>query len=43
MKLVLSKKEMKLSKKRILIIAACLVVLLVGYFILTWPKKVQPE
>lgn len=40
MKQFFTKKEMKLKKKRLLIMIACLVVLLAGYIILTWPKKV---
>lgn len=43
MKQFFTKKEMKLKKKRLLIMIACLVVLLAGYIILTWPKKVEPE
>lgn len=37
------KKELKLKKKRLLMMIACMAVLLAGYFILTWPKKVEPE
>ena len=43
MKQFFTKKEMKLKKKRLLIMIVCLVVLLAGYIILTWPKKVEPE
>lgn len=37
------KGEWKPNRKRLLIIAVCLVAVLAGYIILTWPKKVQPE
>ena len=35
-----TKKELKLKKKRLLMMA-CMAVLLAGYVILTWPKKVE--
>ena len=38
-----TKKELKLKKKRLLMMVVCMAVLLAGYFILTWPKKVEPE
>lgn len=40
-----TKKELKLKKKRLLMIVACMavLVLLAGYVILTWPKKVESE
>ena len=34
---------MKFKKKRLLLAVACLAVLSVGYFVLTWREKVQPE
>lgn len=37
------KQEMKFKKKRWLLVVACLAVLSVGYFVLTWREKVQPE
>ena len=43
MKQFFTKKELKLKKKRLLMMVACMTVLLAGYFILTWPKKVEPE
>lgn len=43
MKLFFKKQEMKFKKKRLLLAVACLVVLSVGYFVLTWREKVQPE
>lgn len=36
-------KELKLKKKRLLMMVACMAVLLAGYVILTWPKKVESE
>ena len=36
-----TKKELKLKKKRLLMMVACMAVLLAGYVILTWPKKVE--
>ena len=38
-----TKKELKLKKKRLLMMVACMAVLLAGYVILTWPKKVESE
>ena len=40
-----TKKELKLKKKRLLMMVACMavLVLLAGYVILTWPKKVESE
>ena len=38
-----TKKALKLKKKRLLMMVACMAVLLAGYVILTWPKKVEPE
>ena len=43
MRLFFTKKELKLRKKRVIMMIACMAVLLAGYLILTWPKKVQPE
>ena len=43
MKLFFKKQEMKFKKKRLLLAVACLAVLSVGYFVLTWREKVQPE
>lgn len=38
-----SKRELKLKKKRLIGMLACMVVLLAVYIIWTWPKKVQPQ
>ena len=43
MRLFFTKKELKLRKKRVIMMIACMTVLLAGYLILTWPKKIQPE
>lgn len=43
MKLFFTKRELKLRKKRIIMMSACMVVLVGIYVILTWPKKVEPE
>ena len=43
MKLFFTKKELHLRRKRLIIMVACLLVLLLVYLILTWPKKVEPE
>ena len=43
MKLFFTKRELKLRKKRIIMMSACMVVLVGLYVILTWPKKVEPE
>ena len=43
MRLFFTKKELKLRKKRVIMMIACMAVLLAGYLILTWPKKIQPE
>lgn len=43
MKLFFTKRELKLRKKRIIMMSACIVVLVGIYVILTWPKKVEPE
>ena len=43
MRLFFTKKELKLRKKRIVIIVACMLVVLGIYIVLTWPKKVEPE
>ncbi len=43
MKLFFTKKELHLRKKRLIIMAACLAVIIGLYLILTWPKKVEPE
>ena len=43
MRLFFTKRELKLRKKRVIMMIACMAVLLAGYLILTWPKKVQPE
>ena len=43
MRLFFTKKELKLKKKRLLMMVACMAVLLAGYVILTWPKKVESE
>lgn len=43
MKLFFTKHELKLRKKRIIMMSACMVVLVGIYVILTWPKKVEPE
>lgn len=37
------KQGMKFKKKRLLLAVACLAVLSVGYFVLTWREKVRPE
>ena len=37
------KQERKFKKKGMLLAMACLALLLVGYFVLTWREKVQPE
>ena len=39
MRLFFTKKELKLRKKRVIMMIACMAVLLAGYLILTWPKK----
>ena len=36
-----TKKELKLKKKRLLMMVALIAVLLAGYFILTLPKNVE--
>ena len=41
MRLFFTKKELKLRKKRVIMMIACMTVLLAGYLILTWPKKIQ--
>lgn len=43
MRLFFTKKELKLRKKRVIMMIACMAVLLASYLILTWPKKIQPE
>ena len=43
MKLFFTKKELHLRKKRLILMAACLVVVIGLYVVLTWPKKVEPE
>ena len=43
MKLFFTKKELHLRRKRLIIMVACLLVLLLVYLILTWPKKIEPE
>ena len=43
MKLFFTKRELKLRKKRIIMMSACMVVLVGIYVILTWPNKVEPE
>lgn len=43
MRLFFTKRELRLRKKRIVMMIACMVVLLAIYIILTWPKKVVPE
>lgn len=43
MKQLFMKRELKLKRKRVILIVACAVVLLAGYIILKWPRKVQPE
>ncbi len=43
MKLFFTKRELKLRKKRIIMMSACMLVLVAIYVILTWPKKVEPE
>lgn len=43
MRLFFTKRELRLRKKRIVMMIACMAVLLAIYIILTWPKKVVPE
>ena len=43
MKLFFTKHELKLRKKRIITMLACMAVLLGIYLILTWPKETEPE
>lgn len=43
MGLFFTKRELRLRKKRIVMMIACMAVLLAIYIILTWPKKVVPE
>lgn len=43
MKLFFMKQGMKVKRKKLLLVIACLALLLVGYFFLTWNEKVQPE
>lgn len=42
MRLFLTKKELKLKKKRWITMLICMAALLAGYVILTWPKEVPP-
>lgn len=42
MRLFLTKNELKLKKKRLFTMLICMVVLLAGYLIWTWPKEVPP-
>lgn len=43
MRLFFTKREFRLKKRRLFIMAACILALLASYIILTWPKKVEPE
>lgn len=43
MKLFFTKKELKLKRKRVIGMVACMAVLVGGYAIWTWPEKVQPQ
>ncbi len=43
MRLFFTKNELKLRKKRIVIMVACMAAVLGIYLVLTWPKKVEPE
>lgn len=43
MRLFFTKKELRLQKKRIVIMIACMLLVLGIYLVLTWPKKVEPE
>ena len=38
-----AKKELKLRKKRLILMSCCIVAVIAGYVILTWPKKKAPE
>lgn len=38
-----AKKELKLRKKRLILMSCCIVAAIAGYVILTWPKKKAPE
>ncbi|EJX08538.1 efflux transporter, RND family, MFP subunit [gut metagenome] len=42
MRLFLTKKELKLKKKRWMAMLTCMAVLLAAYIVLTWPKEVPP-
>ena len=42
MRLFFTKKELKLRKRRLVTMLACMAVLLAVYIVLTWPKKVVP-
>lgn len=43
MRLFFTKRELKLRKKRIIMMVACMLVILAIYIIVTWPKQVVPE
>ena len=43
MRLFFTKNELKLRKKRIVIMVACMAAVLGIYLVLTWPKKIEPE
>lgn len=38
-----AKKELKLRKKRLILMSCCIAAVIAGYVILTWPKKKAPE
>lgn len=38
-----AKKELKLRKKRLILMSCCIVAVIAGYVIITWPKKKAPE
>lgn len=38
-----TKRELRLRKKRIIIMLCCITALVVAYLVLTWPKKKSPE
>ena len=43
MKLFFTKRDLKLKKRRLIIMISCLAVLIIGYIIIAWPRKVEPE
>lgn len=43
MKLFFTKAELRLKRKRMIAMVSCIVVLLAGYLVLTWPQKASPE